>query len=874
MSWLSGLRHRLLELLRPSRADRDLDDELRDHLVREVERQVAAGMPVGEARRTALVRAGSLQAAREAVRDARTGSLVADAMQDLRVGVRGLRRNPGFAAAVIISLALGVGGTTAMYAIVHAVLIRQLPYHDGARLFLMRVWWNSFSATLSNADLIAAAEQIGDLGSIAAYYRSDEGFTMATPAGPQVIKGGTMTARLPAVFGTAPIAGRSFSSDSAPETLIGDRLWLERFNRSPDAIGKPIVLDGTTYTIVGVMPRTFNLPGQSDGAAWIKATLKPPTRRGGFFLQGIVRLAPDINAEAAAARLTSAVTPVLGERYGVKPGWRYGLRPLRDTVVGGVQETLLLLLAAMGLVLLIAVVNVSNLLLARASTRLRELAVRASLGAGRGRLARQLLVESSILGGAGGILGLGLAWLGVGLARTLGAAVVPRLDEVSLDRRVVAFAVACGLTSGVLAGVLPALRVPWRHLLSSLGAADRSSAPGSGHGRTRQALVIAEMALTVTIVVAALLFAKSLFRLEAVDPGFRPDGVLTFRLSLPDAPYANEDRLSSFLNALDGRLRQLPGVSAAAFSFGLPPDLLPISNNYTLEGDVTGEKGVTGVAEWVVVSPGYFPSLGITLVRGRPFNVDDDGKAPPVAIVNERFAHKHFPDGRVLGRRLKGGDWDGTAPWTTIVGVAADVPYVHGVWGGADDTVYVAYAQNLWVQSPYVTVKSAAPIPSDAIRGAVTALDPDLPLRDVATMRERMRQSMLEPRLRSLLFALLAALALSLALTGIYGVMSYHVTQRRRETAIRRALGARAAEVVRATLFSGLRLAGVGIVLGSVGALALTKSLSTLLFHVSPSDPAILAMVATLLAACAVLACAIPALRTVRIDPASVLRDE
>lgn len=877
MSWLGALRHRLSEALRPDRADRDLDDELRDHLAREVDRQRAEGAPEDDARRRALVSSGNLRSTREAVRDERRGSVVLDAVADMRIGLRGLRRSPGFALAVIVSLALGVGGTTGMYSIVHAVLVRQLPYVDPDRLFLARVWWNDFSSTLSPADFLALQEQTTGIARVGACYLSDEGFTMSTPEGPQVIAGGAMTAELPGVLGVAPIVGRGFSFDqNVQETLLSETLWRARYNGSSDAIGSSIVLDGTPYTIVGVMPRSFNLPGQRDGAAWIKATFNPPTRRGPFFLGTIVRLPPDMSSETAGARLSAAVSTILRDRYGVEPNWRYGLRPLKDAVVGDIKETLLLLLGAMGLLLLIAVVNVSNLLLARGTVRVREMAVRASLGAGRGRLARQLVVESALLGVIGGALGLVLASLLVRAAGSVAATMVPRIEEVGMDGLAVAFALTCGIGAGVLAGVLPALRLPWRHLLTSLREAGRSASAGPGHGRTRQGLVVAEIALTVMIVTGAMLLAKSLLRLEDVDPGFRPDGVLTFRLSLPNEPYANDDRQSAFLTSLDERLRSIGGVSSVAFAMALPPNLLVLSNNYTLEGVSAGSQGSNGVAEWTVVSADYFSAMGIRFINGRPFSVDDRAESPRVAVVNEAFVKRHHPDGRALGKRLKGGEWNPSAPWTTIVGVVADVPYGKGVWGGADATVYVSYPQNLWWLSPYVIVKASGD-PSRLVaptRQAIADIDPNLPLRDVATMNERLRRSMVEPRVRSLLFALLGGLALTLAVTGIFGVMSYHVNQRRRETAIRRALGARAREVVGATVASGLRLACAGIVLGTAGAIALSRSFSTMLFQVSPRDPGVLFAVAALLASCALVACAIPAFRTAGVDPASVLREE
>jgi predicted permease len=560
----------------------------------------------------------------------------------------------------------------------------------------------------------------------------------------------------------------------------------------------------------------------------------------------------------------------------VEPNWRYGLRPLKETIVGDIKPTLTLLLGAMALVLLIATVNVSGVLLARGTVRMREMAVRASLGAGRARLARQVITESALLGAIGGVLGFLLAALLVSGAARIAEGLIPRMNEVTTDGMAAAFALTCGMLAGVLAGVLPALRLPWDHLLTSLRDAGRTASAGPGYGRVRQALVVAEIALTVMIVTGAMLLAKSLFRLQAVDPGFHAEGVLTFRLSLPVNPYGTDERQAAFFAALEERLRAVPGVSSAAFAMALPPDLLPLSNNYTIEGSSVGSQGASGVAEWTLVSPDYFHSMGIRLFGGRTFSAADGPQSPAVAIVNETFVRRHYPDGQAIGKRLKGGDWDRSAPWVTIVGVAADVPYGKGLDGGADATVYRAYSQNLWWLSPFVIVKGAGD-PARLVRPvreAVASVDPNLPLRDVATMRERLRTSILEPRARSLLFALLGGLAIALAVTGIYGVMSYHVSQRRREIAIRRVLGAPASQVVRESVASGLRLAAAGVILGVLGAMMMGRSLAAVLYSVNPRDPFVLISVAALLSGCALLACAVPTIRTVALDPALVLRDE
>ncbi len=877
MSWLSGVRHRISELLRPGQADRDLQTELEEHFAQETERQVREGRSREDAARLAALRTGNLRAAREAVRDDRTGRPLRDAATDFRIALRAARRNPGFTAAVVISLALGIGGTSGVFSIVNAVLIRPLPYAEPDRLFLARIWWNDFSSTLSPADLLAVQEHAGAVVDAGGYFLPDDGFAMTTPSGPELVTGAVITPELPRVLGIAPIVGTGFTSAEPSEALISESLWRERYSAAPDAIGRPIVLNGATFTVAGVMPDSFGVPGQPGAQVWQKAVRRqPPTRRGPFYLITVVRLAPGMQADVVAERMTSIVTPVLQQRYAVEPKWRYGLRPLKTAVVGDVQSTLLLIFGAMGLVLLIAIVNVSNLLLARGMARSRELAVRASLGAARGRLARQLLVESSLLGGLGALVGGVFAWGLMRVASTAAVHMVPRLNEVRFDVTVALFVFVSGIGAGIIAGLLPSFRIPWTRLAQILRDGGRSAGQSRAHVRLRQGLVVAEVALTVTVLIGAVLLTKSLLRLEAIDPGFVPSGVATFRVSLPDSGYGTDDRVALFAANLDRELRAIPGVTSAAYAMSLPPDLLVMSNNYTVEGVTAGSAGPAGVAEWQVASPDYFQAMGVPLREGRLFDARDRAGAPDVAIVNETFARRLAADGRAIGRRFKGGDFNPAAPWTTIVGIVADVPYGKGLWGGADLTVYRPYAQNLWLTSPYVIVKSTTESASlvAPIRQAVRTVDPNLPLRDVATMTERLARSTTAPRLRSLLFALVGGLALALAVTGIYGVMAYHVQQRRRETAIRRALGAAPLAVAGATVWAGLKLAGMGLAFGLAGAFVLSRTLATMLFHVSPRDPAAFAIVAACLGSAALVACALPAFRTLRVNPASVLRDE
>ena len=876
MSFLSGLRHRIRELVQPAAVERELDEELQDHFEHERARQINRGVSLDGAERAARIRTGRLDLAMEAVASERTGHLLGDLARDLRSAVRAIRRAPGFAAAVIASLALGIGGTAAVFSVVYGVLIRPLSFDHSDELHLVRVWWNDFSASLSPADYYALRETRGKSGAVGAYFFPDNGFTLAGTDGPELVEGGIVTPDLLEVLRVTPRLGSGFTAQTeACELLISETLWRRRLGGKSDALGSNLPIDGEQCAVVGIMPAGFDLPGRQHDEIWAKARLRPPTRRGPFFMTVLAR-APDGSAVGTVeARMTTAATPVLRDRFGVKDSWRYGMRPLRDVLVGDVRETLLLTFAAVSLVLIIAMANVANLLLARGTARTRELAVRASLGAGRTRLARQLLTESAVLGVAGGMLGVIVARVLVDVARTAGAGIVPRMSEVRVDATIITFACTLGLLSGLLAGIFPVARLPWRQLGDWLRDGGRTG-ENVKRARTRRALVVAEIALTLTVVTSAALLVKSLVTVEHEDPGFSPDGVLSFKLALPDQPYDDEHKLAAFVDTLTSRLQAIPGASRVAYASSLPPNLLEFTNNYTLEGRGRDGAGPSGVAEWNIVSPAFFEALKIPITRGRHFSDTDLPASPAVGVVNESFARQHFQGLDPIGKRLKGGDWDPKSPWTTIVGVVRDVPYAGGVWGGSHPMVYQAFAQSRWLQNPYVLIRTAGNPASAvaAVRSAVIATDPNVPLRDVATMPERVQRSTTIPRFRGLLFSFFALLALALALTGIYGIMAHHVQQRRRETAIRRALGATSGQMLISTLAAGMRLTLVGIVVGTVAALAVTRSMAALLYRVDPRDPAIFAAVATLLLGTAAIACLIPAWRAASVDPVVVLRDE
>ncbi len=857
----------------------ELTEEMSDHLAREMARQRALGFSEDEARRRAVLRTGPVESIKEQVRDERGGRLLLDMLGDLRIGARSLRRSPGFTMAVVVSLALGVAGVTASASVVNAVVVRPLPYPESNRLYLVRVAWNEFTASLSAADFLRLREASRGIATAAAYTTSDEGYTLLGQGQPVVVTGAAVTPDMWRVLDVQPTLGRWFSRDDrGTETLISNALWRSRFGGSPDAVGRLLTLDRGAYTIVGVMPPGFDVPGQRGGEVWVSARIDEPTRRGPFFLRVVLRLDSAVTPEQASAGLTTAVAPALQTQYAAEPTWRYRLTSMKDVVVGDTRLTLWVFLAATILVLLIASVNVANLMLARGTTRAHELALRALLGARRERLVRQLLAESALIGLGSAVLGLIVAAALIRLIVVEAGALIPRAQELHTDGSTTVIAVAVAVATALLTGVVPAF---W--LTGGLGKAMRSGgrrvSGGPVEGRIRRAMVVGEVALAFCVLVSTALLVKTIERVESQPPGFDADGVLSFRLVAPPDPYADVSRLNAYLRSVDGNLRRLPGVTHVAFAESLPPNGLQESNDYTLQGEEPGSPGRSeqgsGVAQWNVVSPELFNVLRIPLVQGRTFADGDGADAPPVAVVSETFAAKHFPRGEAVGGRFKGGDWDAAAPWTTIVGVVGDVPYAQGVWGGLSPTIYVPRAQHAGARFQFVVLRTAsAKATAAGLAGAVRAADARVPLRDVATMSERLEASTAVPRFRVRLFTVLATVALALAVIGIYGILAYQVTQGRKETAIRQALGASRSAVLGGVVRSGVGLTLVGVAIGLVAALGLTRSLAAFLFGVTPGDVfAYVSAMAVLLFA-ATLASLLPALRAAGTDPFTVLREE
>ncbi len=811
----------------------------------------------------------------------RRTNMIVDLWQDLRYGARMLLKKPGFALIAVITLALGIGANTAIFSVVNAVLLRPLPYPEPERLvmaFLTNPAQGQSRSSLGMADFLAVRERNQSFENVTAF--SFGAFTLTGGESPEQVSGAWVSADFFATLRVAPARGRAYQADderpdSARVVVISDGFWRQRLAAEPRVIGKTINLNSTPYTIIGVMPESFHFALTPEAELWPVRVIRPPRIRPPYFNRCIGRLKPGVTERQAQADL-SAIAAQVQQQFPDSPYSAMTTRPLMTSVVGEVRRALLVILGAVAFVLLIAAANVANLQLARAASREREMAVRRALGANRMRIVRQLLTESLMLAAIGGVVGLLLALWGIDLFRTFGPANLPRLQEVNLDGRVLGFTMLAALLSGLIFGLAPALQSSRADLNESLKEGARAGTESHGRKRLRGLLVVAEVALTLALLVGAGLLLKSFLRLQEVNPGFQPDHLLTAQISLPPARYAEDQKIIAFHQELINRLKSLPGVKAVGISMSLPPNQLQIRNPFGIEGRPLATGQTRPLAEEMTISPDYFTALGVPLLRGRFFTDADKAGAPPVLIINEAMARRFFPNEDPVGKRLQTGDPYPNAPWETIVGVVGNVKYT-GLEAEETPTMYAPYTTPDWVswsRSMYLVVRTTGePLGlSSALRQQVRALDQDLPVVKLKTMEQVIHESVTGPRFRASLLGLFAAVALLLAAIGIYGVISYAVTERTHEIGIRMALGAHIGDVLRLVIGQGMKLALSGVAIGLVASFALTRLMKTLLFEVSATDPLTFAVIAVLLTGVALLACWIPARRATKVDPMIALR--
>jgi putative ABC transport system permease protein len=807
--------------------------------------------------------------------------------QDLRYGARMLLKYPGFMAVVVITLALGIGANTTIFSVVNAVLLRPLPYQNPEQLVMI---WGKLPGYVSG-NVGASAVEFADysdqnqvFSSIAAY--TSTSFNLTGAGEPERIVSTVASASLFPLLNVRPVLGRSFLNEEDRlghdrVVILSHSLWLRRFAGSSSIIGQSITLDGQSHTIVGVAPAGFQFP-DNETELWkpiaFSAEQLSENERGSHYLSVIARMKPGVTIGRAQADMSALAQRLQREHplnYEMESGWGVTVVSLREETVGDVRLALQALFGAVGCVLLIGCANVSNLLLARASTRRREMAIRAALGGRPGRIIRQLLTESLMLSLAGGGLGALIAVWGVEVVAKLSASTLPRVNEVSIDGRVIGFTCVVTLLTCLLFGLVPAWQLARTDLNESLKESGSKGIESSGSHRLRGLLVVGETALALILLVGAGLMIKSLYRLQQVEPGFDPAHALTMRLALPEAKYPQPQRQQDFYERLLDRIDALPGVKAAGAINFLPLSGTGNQRSFLIEGEPEPKLNVG----FRMVSPDYFRAMGVPLRAGRLIDDRDRENAPRVAVVNETFASVFLANEYPLGKRIKLGSVQGPFPWLTIAGVVGDVKH-----GGLDretrPEMYVPYLQPLlpdWDMPPMFMVVRSDSEPGSltaAVRGVVKELDRDQPLYNIATMEQLLSRSTLQRRFNMTLLAVFAALALILAGVGIYGVMAYAVTERTREIGIRMALGAQTSDALRLVLRQGMRLTLVGVTLGLMGAFALTRLMENLLFKVKATDPLTFIVIALLLTVVALLACWIPARRATKVDPMVALRFE
>jgi putative ABC transport system permease protein len=809
-------------------------------------------------------------------------------VRDLRYALRALAARPGFTAVAVLTLALGIGANTAIFTIVNAVLLRPLPFADPDRLVLLLERTSQFpTITTSWPNYVDWRDQSRSYESIAAMRPLT--MTLTGQGEPDRVAAKMVTASLLPTLGVSPPIGRGIGAGddkagAAGVVLLSDALWRRRFGAAADAIGRAITLDNQPYTIVGVLPAHFQLLQPADLLLPIgpwAATLPMEDRTWHPGIFPVARLKRDADLPRAQAEL-DVISDRLARQY---PEGNHGVtaeaKPLHDYAVQNVRQSLLVLVAAVGFVLLIACANVANLLLARAIGRQREIAIRTAIGASRLRIAGQLLVESVVLALGGGLTGLLLASWAVPLLAALAGANTPGAGAIGLDPAALLFTIVVSAATGVVFGIAPALQTSRVDVSAAMNDGGRGAAAGARHHRLRSLLVVAEMALATMLLVGAGLLTRSLVRLQDVSPGFNPAGVLVADAPLSPVKYATAAQRNAFVDRVRDRLRTLPGVTHGEVATSPPFS----GNGSSIHFNITG-RPPKGPEDYIItgyraISDGYFPALGVPLVAGRLFSNRDRDQSPPVAIVNESFVRRFLggKPAQALGARSQLGTTpDDGAPVIEIVGVVGDTKQAFET--ATQPTLYVPYQQypleilGGMYRNLSIVLKTSGDAASAAnsLRAAVQAVDRDQPLARVRTMDEAMAESVSQPRLRTTLLVLFAAVALALSLIGVYGVMAYAVSERTHEIGVRIALGASAGDIRGLVVGEGSRLAAIGVGVGLIGALATSRALGALLFGVSATDPATFALAAIGLAIAGVVAAYVPARRASRIDPVVLLR--
>ena len=800
--------------------------------------------------------------------------------QDLLYAVRRLVKAPGFTLVAVLTLALGIGANSAIFSVVNGVLLKPLPYPEPDRLVGVYHTTEGHRAVMSGPNFTDVSRTATSFENAAAI--STTRMILTGEGEPARLPVAEVSASLFSVLRVRPALGRAFNADENTPgrnnvVILSHSLWQQRFGSDSSVIGKRITLDGVSKEVVGVMPAGFSYPSGRD--AWLPVDYDEnfvAKQRGAWYLSVVARLKPGISPQQSAAEVETIGRNLARQYPDANAEIGMTTYPLLEAMVGDIRASVMLLLGAVGFVLLIACTNVANLLLARAATRETEMAVRTALGAGRGRLVRQLLTESVLLSLVGAGFGLLLAVWGVELLTSLKPQGIPRLDNVRIDGVVILFTIGVGVVTGVLFGLVPAFAAT-RGLSATLKEGGRGAVTSRGGTRVRGVLVVAELALAVMLLAGAGLLMRSFVKLQAVDPGFKVDPALTFDLTLPDARYKEMDQQIAFFDQLLPRLRSLPGVQAASAVMGLPLSGLDFIISFEVGGRPPVPPSQQPAMQVRVATPEYFSTIGIPLKRGRLFTEDDRLQTPRVVLITEAAARQYFPNEDPIGKTIKLG-W-GRGPGKPraggeVVGIVGDVKD-EGLNEANPPQIYLPLRQ--WpVSFMTLVMKSSVPPTSltDGARAQVASLDPNLPLSNVSTLDAIVAKSISQQRFYMTLLSVFATVALVLAAIGIFGVLSYAVSQRTREIGIRMALGAQEGTVIGLVVRQAMLLVGTGVIAGTLLALYLSRTMTKMLFSVRPTDPTTFVSVAVLLAAVALLASYLPARRATRVDPIVALRAE
>ena len=880
MFWLQRLTLRLRALLFRRRMSRDFDDELRFHVDQQVAQNIARGMSAEAARTAALRQFGGVQRFKEEVGDEHGYQLLDQFRQDLAYTARAARRSPGFTAIVILTLAVGVGATTAIFSVVRGILLRELPFGSPDRL--VRLWVanpvrNEMRSPVSIPDLEDWRRLGTPFDHMAAYSTLPTGLALVDGGEPVRLKTGYVSADFFETLGARAIVGRGILPGEHVDgrdrvVVLSHRLWSTRYGSARDIVGRTLRLNDEPYTVVGVMPAEFRFPDR-DTEIWAPMSVVPasgiPRTRSVRWLEVIARLAPGVTPERARTDLSVITNRLAGEYGDSNAGWTAAtLVPLREEMLGGSRGRVLILFGAVLLTLVLACVNVANLVLARASRRSRELAVRTALGAGRARLVRQLFTESVTLSLAGGVLGVLLAAWGVRALVTLVGPWLPAVGDVRVDGAVLAFALGVSALTGLAFGLIPVMGER-RNVAGTLRESGRGNTGAAGSHALRRALVALEVGLAMMLVVGAGLLVKSFARLNQVSLGFDAERTMYVRMTIPSSRYATSATYLPVAERMLAQVRQVPGVTAAALAKDGPMRAGGEPSSFVIPAQTASASSAEPRANFLPSSDGIIQALGIRLVAGRDLTRQDGDSGAVGVVISAGLARKHW-----AGRSPVGEEIEYQTRRMRVVGVAGDARYT-SVQG---DPVPIVYVPNRIVTRRIFTVVArTAGDPSTmlgAVRDAIRSVERDQPITEIGTMRTAIGDAVAAPRVLTLLVGAFGIVALVLAAIGVYGVVAYVVGQRTNEIGIRIALGAKSADIVRWTLRTGLTPALVGLAAGTVGALVLSRLLGAQLYDVSPTDPVVFGGVAVVLVIVAVLASGVPARRAARVDPAIALRSE